>query len=137
MTVVEKAVPEGHRTITGAAVVIAALFLGVFIPGETQYNKRSDRAVSVFGYIVFMLALYITSRHRNHINWKPVIVGILVQFIMGFFVLRTTLGKTIFKFLSDALTTLLTYAYQGVVFLTASSVLKLGKLLLDLRNNGS
>jgi len=127
MGMVEKVVPEGHRTITGAGVVLVALFLGVFIPGETPYNKRSDRTVSVFGYLVFLAGLYITSRHRKHINWKPVIVGILVQFIMGFFVLRTTLGKTIFKFISNALTTLLTYAYQGVVFLTASSVLELGK----------
>ncbi|CZR55547.1 related to concentrative Na+-nucleoside cotransporter CNT1/CNT2 [Phialocephala subalpina] len=126
-----KVVPEGHRIITGATVVIVALFLGVFIPGETEYNKRSDRAVSVFGYLVFMAGLYITSRHRKHINWKPVVVGILVQFIMGFFVLRTTLGKTIFKFISDALTTLLEYAYQGVVFLTDSSVLKLGWFLVN------
>ena len=126
MAVVEKLVPEQHRTLTGAAVVIVALILGVFVPGETTYNKRSDRAVSVFGYLVFLSGLYLTSRHRKHINWKPVIIGILVQFIMGFFVLRTGLGKTIFKFLSNALTTLLTYAYQGVVFLTDSSVLKLG-----------
>lgn len=126
MDVVEKVIPEQHRAATGAFVVIVALLLGVFVPGETTYNHRSDRAVSVFGYLVFLSGLYITSRHRKHINWKPVIVGILVQFIMAFFVLRTTLGKTIFKFLSDALTTLLTYAYQGVVFLTDSSVLKLG-----------
>lgn len=131
MGMVEKVVPEGHRTITGAGVVLVALFLGVFIPGETPYNKRSDRAVSVFGYLVFLAGLYITSRHRKHINWKPVIVGILVQFIIGFFVLRTTLGKTIFKFISNALTTLLTYAYQGVVFLTASSVLELGWFLVN------
>ena len=137
VAVVEKAVPEGHRTATGAAVVIVALFLGVFIPGETQYNKRSDRAVSVFGYLVFMAGLYATSRHRKHINWKPVIVGIFAQFIIGFFVLRTTLGKTIFKFLSNTLTTLLTYAYQGVVFLTDSSVLKLGKPLPQVRNADS
>lgn len=126
MTAVEKVVPEQHRTATGAVVVIVALLLGVFIPGETTYNHRSDRAVSVFGYIVFLSGLYITSRHRRHINWKPVIVGILVQFIIGFFVLRTTLGKTIFRFISDALTTMLEFAYQGVVFLTDSSVLKLG-----------
>jgi CNT family concentrative nucleoside transporter len=127
MVVVEKVVPEGRRTIAGSTVVFIALFLGVFIPGETQYNKRSDRAVSVFGYLVFLFGLYATSRHRKHINGKPVIVGILVQFIMAFFVLQTTLGKTIFKFISDSLTTLLTFAYQGVVFLTDSSVLKLGK----------
>ena len=131
----EKVVPEGHRTITGAGVVLAALFLGVFIPGETLYNKRSDRAVSIFGYLVFLAGLYITSRHRKNINWKPVIVGILVQFIMGFFVLRTTLGKTIFKFISNALTTLLTYAYQGVVFLTAGSVLELGKPPPQVKND--
>lgn len=135
MTVVEKVIPEGHRTITAAGVVLVALFLGVFIPGETPYNKRSDRAVSVFGYLVFLAGLYITSRHRKHINWKPIIVGILVQFIMGFFVLRTTLGKTIFKFISNALTTLLTYAYQGVVFLTASSVLELGKPPPQVKND--
>jgi CNT family concentrative nucleoside transporter len=131
VAVVEKVVPEQHRTLTGASVVIVALVLGVYIPGETTYNHRSDRTVSVFGYVVFLSGLYITSRHRKHINWKPVIVGILVQFIIGFFVLRTTLGKTIFRFLSDALTTLLEFAYQGVVFLTDSSVLKLGMLLLQ------
>jgi len=64
------------------------------------------------------VALYCTSRHRTRINWRPVIVGILVQFIIAIFVLRTTLGKDIFQFLSQALTTFLSFAYKGVEWLT-------------------
>ncbi len=91
-----------------------------------MYNRRSDRAVSVFGYLVFLVGLYVTSRNREAINWRPVIVGILAQFIVGFFVLQTGLGKTVFKFLSDALTTLLVFAYDGVVFLTEADITTFG-----------
>jgi len=115
---VEIIVPEKFRTIVGAFIVFAAILLGAFVPAEHVYNKRSDRAVSLFGYLVFLLGLYITSRHRHHINWRPVIVGLLVQFIIAIFVLRTTLGKDIFTFLSQALTTFLSFAYVGVAWLT-------------------
>ncbi len=127
--------PAKYRVGAGAALVFVALLLGVFIPGETSFNHREDRAVSVFGYLVFLLGLYATSRHRRAINWRPVIVGILAQFIIAFFVLRTDLGKTIFKFLSDALTTLLVFAYDGVRWLTQADITTFGPSTSLLKTN--
>ncbi|PBP19110.1 NupC family nucleoside cotransporter [Diplocarpon rosae] len=131
VTRIENLIPQTYRTIAGAIVVAAALLLGVFIPDETPYNLRSDRAVSMFGYIVFLAGLYATSRNRKAVVWRPVIVGVLAQFIVGFFVLQTELGKTIFKFLADALTTLLVFAYDGVVFLTEADITTFGWFIVN------
>lgn len=126
----EKIIPEKLRTLIGAFLVFAAIMVGSFVPGELEYNKRSDRAVSLFGYLVFILGLYATSRHRHHINWRLVIVGILVQFIIAIFVLRTTLGKDIFQFLLKALTTFLSFAYVGVAWLTDETASKFSWLII-------
>ncbi|CAL3963402.1 unnamed protein product [Diplocarpon coronariae] len=131
VTRLETLIPQTYRTIIGAILVVVALLLGVFIPDETPYNLRSDRAVSMFGYIVFLAGLYATSRNRKAIVWRPVIVGILTQFIVGFFVLQTELGRTIFKFLADALTTLLVFAYDGVVFLTEPDITTFGWFIVN------
>jgi CNT family concentrative nucleoside transporter len=121
---VERTIPEKFRTILGAIIVFSTIMIGSFVPAEHEYNKRSDRAISLFGYLVFTLGLYATSRHQRHINWRSVIVGILVQFVIAIFVLRTTLGKSIFQFLSQALTTFLTFAYVGVAWLTDEATSK-------------
>ena len=50
-----------------------------------------------------------------------------MQFIMAIFVLRTQLGKDIFKFLSQALTTFLEFAKAGVEWLTDTATSNLCK----------
>lgn len=85
-------IPSKLQLPLGAAGTIAVIILGTFIPEETADNTRDNRAVSCFGLLVFIFAFWITSRHRSMVKWKTVIVGMLAQFLLALFVLRTQAG---------------------------------------------
>ncbi|KAK6204811.1 concentrative Na+-nucleoside cotransporte [Scheffersomyces amazonensis] len=123
----EKILPKRYqRLLAGATITIAVVLLGTFVPSETPYSMRQDRAVSFFGCLVAMFALYATSNNRNKIQWNTVIGGMLMQFIIALFVLRTKCGYDIFNFISTLARELLGFAKDGVAFLTDTEVSQLG-----------
>lgn len=85
-------IPEQIRLQLGAAGTIAVIVAGTFGSPESADNTRANRAVSLFGLLVFICGFYATSRDRKNINWQTVIVGILAQFLLALFVLRTKVG---------------------------------------------
>ncbi|KAL2257155.1 hypothetical protein VTK26DRAFT_592 [Humicola hyalothermophila] len=102
-----------------AAVGSLGVFLvGTFVPEETGDNTRANRAISIFGLIVMLFLLTITSRNWKAIPWHTVIGGMLTQFVIAVFVLRTKAGYDIFKFISDMAGKLLGFAGDGLAFLT-------------------
>ncbi|KAH6646546.1 NupC family nucleoside transporter [Truncatella angustata] len=113
-----------HRPIA-AVVTIAVFLIGSMVPEETGENTRASRAISMFGLVVMLAGLYATSRNRSAIPWHTVIGGMLSQFIIAVFVLRTQVGYDIFAFISEMARTLLGFAAQGVTFLTDDTVPKL------------
>lgn len=119
-------VPERLRVPGGAAVAIAAILVGAMASEETADNTRANRAVSLFGLAVILFTFWATSRHRRNVNWRTVIVGMLAQYIIGLFVLRTGVGYDIFKFIADRAGDLLGFAKDGVAFLTNPDVANLG-----------
>ncbi|KAK1719433.1 NupC family nucleoside transporter [Colletotrichum acutatum] len=123
--VIYNAIPAKFRTIAGAAVTLAVMLVGSFVSEESADNNRENRAVSIFGLIVILACFWITSNDRKRINWRPVIGGMLSQYIIALFVLRTGVGYDIFKFIADRAGDLLGFANQGTAFLTAESVLDL------------
>jgi CNT family concentrative nucleoside transporter len=119
-------VPERLRTICGAAIAIAAILVGAFASEETQDNTRANRAVSLFGLVVILGTFWLTSRHRHAVNWRTVIVGMLAQYIIGLFVLRTGVGYDIFSFIAARAGDLLGFAKDGVAFITSEDTANLG-----------
>lgn len=115
-------IPEKMRVPAGAALTIAVIIIGSFVSEESQDNTRANRALSLFGLVVFLFLFWITSRNRKKIVWHTVIVGMLVQFIIALFVLRTKAGYDIFTFVSTLAQLLLGFANDGVIFLTDSGV---------------
>ncbi|EKV07181.1 H+/nucleoside cotransporter [Penicillium digitatum PHI26] len=113
-------IPEKMRIPSAAALCIGVILVGSFVSKESQDNTRANRAVSLFGMLVFIFGLWLTSRNRKKIVWHTVIVGMLAQFIIALFVLRTTTGYDIFNFISGLATDLLGFASDGVIFLTSA-----------------
>lgn len=62
-------IPEKLRMPIGAAITIAVLLIGAFASPESEDNTRENRAVSLFGLVVFLFVLWATSKHRNLIKW--------------------------------------------------------------------
>ncbi|KAJ6050054.1 hypothetical protein N7499_010438 [Penicillium canescens] len=123
--VIVRAIPEKLRTPAGALVCIAVIIIGAFASPESEDNTRASRAVSLFGMVVFIFGLWLTSRNRKKIIWHTVIVGMLSQFIIALFVLRSGAGYDIFNFISELARDLLEFAIDGVTFLTSDDFYKL------------
>lgn len=111
-------IPEKLRTPAAALLCIGVMLIGSFASPESADNTRANRAVSLFGLAVFIFVLWATSRNRKKIVWHTVIVGMLTQFIIALFVLRSGAGYDIFNFISTLARELLGFATDGVVFLT-------------------
>ncbi|KAF1971562.1 hypothetical protein BU23DRAFT_555747 [Bimuria novae-zelandiae CBS 107.79] len=121
-TPIVQMIPEKMRTYVGAAVAVAAILVGSFASKESADNTRTNRAVSLFGLAVFLFCFWATSRNRKKIVWHTVIVGMLTQFIIALFVLRTQAGYDIFNFISTLARELLGFARDGVSFLTTPNI---------------
>ncbi|TDZ35604.1 Solute carrier family 28 member 3 [Colletotrichum spinosum] len=110
-----------HKPI--AAALTAAVFLvGAMIPEEVGENTRASRAVSLFGLLLLVAVLTATSRDWRRIPWHTVIGGMLTQFLIAVFVLKTSVGYDIFAFISEMARTLLSFAMDGLKFLTDAEV---------------
>ncbi|KAK7421475.1 hypothetical protein QQX98_002174 [Neonectria punicea] len=124
VVVYDKIPPKG-RTPAGAAVAIASILVGSFVSEESANNTRENRAISLFGMLVFIFFLWATSKARSRINWRTVIGGMLAQYVIGLFVLRTGVGYDIFRFIADRAADLLGFAGDGVTFLTSEETSQL------------
>ncbi|KIY02232.1 uncharacterized protein Z520_02370 [Fonsecaea multimorphosa CBS 102226] len=122
---VYQAIPEKLRTWLAALVALAVILVGSFVSEESADNTRGNRAISLLGLAVMIAVLYATSRDRRKIRWHTVIGGMLTQFVIAVFVLRTKAGYDIFNFISFLARQLLGFADQGTSFLTAESVVDL------------
>ncbi|KAJ5902782.1 hypothetical protein N7495_003310 [Penicillium taxi] len=118
-------VPENMRVPTGGLICISVILVGSFASPETKDNTRANRAVSLFGLAVFILILWATSRDQKKIVWHTVIVGMLAQFLIALFVLRTKAGYDIFHFISTLARDLLGFTVNGVEFFTSKDFLEL------------
>ena len=71
------------------------IVVGTFTSPQSDDNTTANRTVSLFGLLVFISVFYATSNNRKMINWHTVIVGMLAQFILALFVLRTQVGVSL------------------------------------------
>jgi CNT family concentrative nucleoside transporter len=115
-------IPAKMRIPAGAALTIAVIIVGSMASEESEDNTRANRAVSLFGLAVFIFGFWATSRNKKAINWHTVVVGMLMQFIIALFVLRTGVGYDIFSFISQLARLLLGFAKDGVAFLTTADI---------------
>jgi CNT family concentrative nucleoside transporter len=124
-------IPEKMRTPAAGALVVAVFLVGSFASPESADNTRANRAISLLGLALFITLFWATSRDRKKIVWHTVIVGMLVQFIIALFVLRTKAGYDIFNFISTLCRELLGFASKGTTFLTDKDVPELPWFLVS------
>ncbi|OWP03803.1 hypothetical protein B2J93_2648 [Marssonina coronariae] len=116
-------IPQKLRLPLAGAGTVAVFLVGTFVTEETADNTRANRAVSLFGLLVFLAGFYVTSKDRKAIRWQTVIVGMLSQYILALFVLRTQAGYDIFTFIAYLASTLLRFADKGTAFLLSEDLL--------------
>jgi CNT family concentrative nucleoside transporter len=74
------------------------------------------RFAGVLGILFFLGAAYLFSTARKTIKLKTVLWGLGLQLALGYFVLRSSFGGTIFSFLGNGANKLLGFSYAGSAF---------------------
>lgn len=75
-----------------------------------------QQAISFLGLVVLIGIAYLLSTNRKRIVWRPVIVGIALQFALAGFILGTTSGNWVFDKAKGAFTRLLDFSKEGSLF---------------------
>ncbi|KAL7411797.1 H+/nucleoside cotransporter [Mrakia frigida] len=86
---------------------------GFPLPEGTTYGQR---AISVFGLFMFQVLYYACSRNRSLIKWNTVIVGLVIQQAIAMFVLKTSAGFDLFKWIALAAADFLKQGGRAGVF---------------------
>jgi CNT family concentrative nucleoside transporter len=71
------------------------------------------RLISLLGIVVFLFIAWAFSNNRRLFPWRTVLWGIGLQFVVGAFMLKTSIGQVIFKGLQDTISQLGVFADQG------------------------
>ncbi|KLO15888.1 H+/nucleoside cotransporter [Schizopora paradoxa] len=93
-------------------IVLGSAF-GFPLQGNTGFD---DRAIAVLGLVVSQFGFWITSKHRKHIPWPTVIVGLFLQQVIALFVLKTGTGFSIFKWIATLASDFLNQGLVGAAF---------------------
>lgn len=96
------------------AVVVAVLAV-VYVIVEIALHKPGN-LISLGGMATFLLLFYVFSYNPARVQWRPVVWGILLQFIFAVVILRTQWGYDAFAYLGDRVTEFLAYTDAGSKF---------------------
>ncbi|KAI9295976.1 hypothetical protein K502DRAFT_194686 [Neoconidiobolus thromboides FSU 785] len=100
----------------GITLALTLLIAVAFGTPETANGTLLQRGQSLLGLFVFTFLMFATSRSPKNINWQTVVVGIILQFLLGIFVIKTYAGYSLFHWLSLQCAALLGFAKEGAKF---------------------
>lgn len=124
-------VPEKFRTPILGAITVSVIIIGTFATEESEDNTRANRTVSIAGLILLISIFFITSRNRKAVVWQTIIVGMLAQFLLALFVLRSKAGYDIFDFIAYLAKTLLGFSAAGTQFLFNDKIFSTGYFVIN------
>ena len=101
--------------------IVFGTIIGVYLTFVTvdAIFVRSEpySLISLAGVAVILLACTIVSRSHRHINLRPVVVGITLQFIFGLIVLRWPFGQQMMSILGNEVDKFIKHADVGAQFI--------------------
>lgn len=80
------------------------------------YLLEHNRYLNVLGIATILGIAWFFSRNRAKIDYRLIVKGILLQLVIGLFVLKTQWGHDIFATISDGITGLYRFAQEGIAF---------------------
>lgn len=76
--------------------------------------------LNIIGIIVVIGGLYLFSENKDKVDKKLIAKALLVQFVLAFLLVKFPLGQNIIKAVSDFVTNVLNYGFEGVSFVFGS-----------------
>lgn len=114
--------PEKLKKILAVAIPVVCILAAVLIQPDSEVSTRWQRLNSCLGLVVLLAVLYGTSANRSMINWRIVIVGIILQFILSLLILKTSFGSAIFNWITKSAITFLSYSKEGAKFVFGNGI---------------
>ncbi|KAJ2527884.1 hypothetical protein IWW43_005683 [Coemansia sp. RSA 1935] len=119
-------IPEKMRYPVSGGIVVA-IFLSASLGFPTNGDEsRLARMQSFFGILVITALLYVTSQHRQRINWRTVCVGYLLQLGVGCLVMKTRWGSNVFSWLARLTSGFLACSQAGTRLLFGQHIMDSG-----------
>ncbi|MFM1913098.1 MAG: hypothetical protein RIR51_936 [Bacteroidota bacterium] len=81
-----------------------------------------ERFVGIIGIVCILGLAYLLSNNRKAINYRTVGVGLLLQFSLAVFILKTEIGQYIFQSAGEIINIILDQAQKGASFVFGSLV---------------
>nr|XP_023490764.1 solute carrier family 28 member 3-like isoform X1 [Equus caballus]XP_023490765.1 solute carrier family 28 member 3-like isoform X1 [Equus caballus]XP_023490766.1 solute carrier family 28 member 3-like isoform X1 [Equus caballus]XP_023490767.1 solute carrier family 28 member 3-like isoform X1 [Equus caballus] len=98
-------------------VIWSSLILGVIFWLIFDTAKLGQRQlVSFGGLIMYVILMFLFSKHPTKVRWRPVFWGIGLQFLLGLIILRTGPGLMAFQWLGKQVQTFLEHTDAGASF---------------------
>ncbi|XP_053674491.1 solute carrier family 28 member 3-like [Anopheles nili] len=101
-----------------AAVCAVLVGFALFVFFETR--NQTERLVSLSGMAFLMVISFVISKHPTKINYRPVILGVIFQFLLGLFCIRWEVGRSIFSCIGNKVATFLNFTQAGATFVYGS-----------------
>ncbi|KAJ2573009.1 hypothetical protein IW140_000407 [Coemansia sp. RSA 1813] len=115
-------IPSRVRYVLAAAVPLAiVLSVSLSLPASTL-GTRIDRMHSLFGIVIILCILTLTSKHPRSIQWRTVLVGMLLQFCLGCIVVKTKWGLAFFTWMANRASDFLDFSSYGAKFVFGDDV---------------
>jgi CNT family concentrative nucleoside transporter len=118
------ALPTRVRNILGVLIPLVVMLSVVLVTPDSEAGTRIQRLTSMLGLFTFIFLLYITSNDRAAVNWRTVIVGVSMQFLLGLFILKTQIGYEMFSYVSHMASTFLEFSKEGAKFVFGQDITK-------------
>lgn len=81
-----------------------------------DYLVEHNRYANIFGIFFVLFLLWLCSHNRSKINYKLVVNGLALQFLIGFCALKTNVGRYLLGIIARAVSALYTCAGEGAQF---------------------
>ncbi|KAL5035399.1 hypothetical protein BDV3_005336 [Batrachochytrium dendrobatidis] len=109
------------RSFTFLAFTLSVMLIVSMTNPESGDNTRIARLQSFLGVLVTIFLMWLTSTNRRAVPWHTVASGMFMQYIIALFVLRSSFGFNIFKYISVKIAAFLDYSHFGLEFLISNS----------------
>ncbi|XP_011058872.1 PREDICTED: solute carrier family 28 member 3 isoform X2 [Acromyrmex echinatior] len=110
------------RVIIIYLVILIAIV--IFLVIDTVDSRH--RLISILGVIILLGLGWVFSKYPGQVNWKSVIWGMILQFILGLITLRWSVGRNIFQCVSAKVATFLNYTKSGSKFVFSEDIVNKG-----------
>ncbi|XP_042543530.1 sodium/nucleoside cotransporter 2 [Dipodomys spectabilis] len=86
--------------------------------------QRPEQLISFAGICMFILILFVCSKHHSAVSWRTVFWGLGLQFVFGIVVIRTDPGFKAFQWLGEQIQIFLNYTVAGSSFVFGEELIQ-------------